>query len=242
METFERIQQRLKDCARVPARKDLNEDFPLRGFVTCADCGKPLTACWSKSSTGKKHPCYQCFNRGCPSARKSIRRDKIEGEFETILKSMTPSENLFQLIETMFRDAWDQRRKHLNHDTQLAKRKLAKIESQIDQLLERIVTTDTSSVIAAYEKEIATLESQKLIEEEKAAKMAKPVAPFDKMFELACSFLANPWNLGLLGNPHCRDWCSDWPSQSVCHTIGRRGFERRKCLNHLGFWRNSTKM
>ncbi|MCV6546206.1 MAG: zinc ribbon domain-containing protein [Cohaesibacter sp.] len=30
----------------------------MRGFVVCGDCGHPLTACWSKSSTGKKYPYY----------------------------------------------------------------------------------------------------------------------------------------------------------------------------------------
>lgn len=45
LETFQKIQKRLKSVARVPARKDLNEDFPLRGFVTCGCCDSPLTAC-----------------------------------------------------------------------------------------------------------------------------------------------------------------------------------------------------
>lgn len=44
-ETFEKIQTKLKDTAKAPARKDINEDFPLRGFITCNDCDKPLTAC-----------------------------------------------------------------------------------------------------------------------------------------------------------------------------------------------------
>jgi hypothetical protein len=47
-ETFRKIEQRLKGNAKVPARKNLNQGFPLRGFVTCGHCGMPLTACWSK--------------------------------------------------------------------------------------------------------------------------------------------------------------------------------------------------
>lgn len=46
-ETFERIKERRAGKAKAPARKDLNADFPLRGFVRCGDCGKPMTACWS---------------------------------------------------------------------------------------------------------------------------------------------------------------------------------------------------
>lgn len=52
-ETYEKIQMRRSDGAKAPARKDINEDFPLRGFVVCGDCDAPLTSCWSTSSTGK---------------------------------------------------------------------------------------------------------------------------------------------------------------------------------------------
>ncbi len=71
-ETHRKIQKRLQENAKVPARKNLNEDFPLRGFITCGDCGHPMTACWSKGKT-KHHPYYMCFKKGCESYRKSIR-------------------------------------------------------------------------------------------------------------------------------------------------------------------------
>ncbi|MEM6423020.1 MAG: recombinase family protein, partial [Pseudomonadota bacterium] len=61
LETYEKIQKRVEEGARVPARADIDADFPLRGFVACDDCGGPLTSCWSTSKTGKKHPYYMCF-------------------------------------------------------------------------------------------------------------------------------------------------------------------------------------
>lgn len=36
----------------------LSRDFPLRGFISCADCDHPLNACWSTSKSGEKHPYY----------------------------------------------------------------------------------------------------------------------------------------------------------------------------------------
>ena len=79
-ETHEKIQRRLKQAAFAPARKDIATDFPLRGFVTCGDCEKPLRSCWSKSMTGKRHAYYLCHTKGCDSDGKSIRRDNIENE------------------------------------------------------------------------------------------------------------------------------------------------------------------
>lgn len=63
-ETFLKIQDRLKGRALAPARVDLNQEFPLRGGVACS-CGNILTACMSKSQTGKHHPYYLCQNRRC---------------------------------------------------------------------------------------------------------------------------------------------------------------------------------
>lgn len=50
LQTYQAIQERRNGVAKAPARKDLNEDFPLRGFVTCGCCGEPLTACWTKGA------------------------------------------------------------------------------------------------------------------------------------------------------------------------------------------------
>ncbi|MDD9911199.1 MAG: recombinase family protein [Ahrensia sp.] len=203
-ETFEKIQERLKAGAYAPARKDINEDFPLRGFVECGDCSKPLTACWSKSSTGKKHPYYLCYNKGCDSYRKSIPRDKIEGQFEAILQSMQPSKNLVSIAKVMFKHAWSQRLEQFKVNGQTIERDLAAIDPQIDQLLDRIVAADNDRVIDAYENKIAKLERQKLVLTEKLANFGKPKHGFDEMFELAMRFLSNPWKLWVSGQLHLR--------------------------------------
>ena len=65
-ETYLKIQERLNGGKKAPARADIAEDFPLRGFVICGDCERPMTSCWSKSKTGKRHPYYMCFRKGCP--------------------------------------------------------------------------------------------------------------------------------------------------------------------------------
>lgn len=53
LEAFQQIQERRNGVAKAPARKDLNEDFPLRGFVTCSCCGQPFTGCWVQGRSAK---------------------------------------------------------------------------------------------------------------------------------------------------------------------------------------------
>jgi site-specific DNA recombinase len=79
----------------------------------------------------------------------------------------------------------------------------AKIEKQIDRLLDRIVDASNPKVISAYEKRIASLEQDKLILVEKHRDAGKPKHTFEEMFELAMNFLSNPyqfWNSDCMEN------------------------------------------
>lgn len=157
----------MQDSARAPARKDINEDFPLRGFVACGDCEKPLTANWSTGKTGKKHPYYLCFNKVCESYRKSIPRDEVEGAFERILHSMQPNETMFSVAREMFADAWSQRLAQAKHVAARMKQELTAIEKQTEQLLSRIVENDNPASVHAYETKLGKLEKNKFILAEK---------------------------------------------------------------------------
>jgi site-specific DNA recombinase len=193
-ETFQKIQQRLQSNARVPARKNLNEEFPLRGAVTCGDCGNILTACFS---TGRKarHPYYLCFKKGCESYRKSIRRDEIEGAFETLLKQLKPTEGLFNLAEAMFKELWYHRMDTQKNRKRLLEAEIKKTDKQIEQLLDRIVDADSATVIKAYEKRINKLEAEKIEMKEKITNCGRPLKGYDETFRTAMEFLSNPYKI-----------------------------------------------
>jgi len=200
-ETFQKIQTRMRAGAKAPARKDISADFPLRGFIICHDCAKPLTACWSKSKTGKKHPYYLCPTKGCASYRKSIRRDVLEDEFNDTLRSLRPTEKLFTLARTMFKSAWTQRQAQADALLDSLRAESTKVDQQIEGLLDRVVDASTPSVITAYEKRIAALEQRKLLITEKLEIRVRPAHSFEELFELAFGFLRNPckiWDSGQL--------------------------------------------
>ena len=198
-ETFLKVQERLSGKAKVPARTDLDEAFPLRGFVDCSDCGHPLTANFSKSKTGKLHPYYMCFKKGCESYRKSIRRDEIEGAFAFMLASMQPTKEAVTFARGMFRDIWTMFLAQGEAMRMQLQSQLKNTEAKIEQLLDRIVETDSTSVIAAYEKRITKLEKDKLLAAERLANSGQPKRSFGESFELALSFLENPQKLWASG-------------------------------------------
>ena len=194
-ETFERIQDRLTETAKAPARKDISADFPLRGFILCDDCQTPMTSCWSTSKTGAKHPYYMCKEKSCASYRKSIRRDQLEGDFDTLLEGLQPSQGLFAVAKAMFKDAWDMRLAKSAETAKAFEKEVRKAEKQIEGLLDRIVTADNESVVAAYEKRIGKLEREKALLAEKAETTGKPRYAREELFELALQFLSTPYNI-----------------------------------------------
>jgi len=191
-EDFQKVQQRLTEKPQAPARPDLNRDFPLRGFVTCGECERPLTACWSKSSTGKRHAYYLCQYKHCSFRGKSIRRDAMEGDFADMLKELQPSQSGMRAAAMMFKDLWDRKAAMSTQLVKSMKQDLITVETQIQTLLDRIMNASSTSVVGAYENRIGQLEQKKLELTQKCAQNGQPTRPFEEMFERAMLFLANP--------------------------------------------------
>ncbi|WOF72758.1 recombinase family protein [Parvibaculaceae bacterium PLY_AMNH_Bact1] len=195
-ETYQKVQDRLtRGDGKAPVRKDMSEDFPLRGFVCCSECDKPLTAAFSTSKNGRKYPYYYCFNRKCSTYRKSTRRDVMESEFAELLQSMQPQPELYDVLKAIFRTMWDQGAQQVKERNDKLRRDIAQIDKQVEALLDRIVDAPTASVVSTYEKRIAKLEANKLVLEEKLAASGQPRDAFAKKFEHAMTFFSNPLKL-----------------------------------------------
>ena len=181
----------MKGKAKAPARKDISEDFPLRGFVLCDDCGQPMTSCWSKGRT-KHYPYYLCDTRGCENARKTIPRDKVEDGFADILKSLQSTRTVFTVAKAMFKDAWNIRLTQAEREKEEITKQLRDAEKQIETLLERIVEADNASVMKAYEGKIAKMEREKLLLTEKATGIVPSKGRLEEFIEPALELLGNP--------------------------------------------------
>ncbi len=194
LEDFGIIQDRLAGKVRAPTRKDINEDFPLRGVVCCADCGHPMTAAWSKGRSAT-YPYYLCRQRGCEGNGKSIARDKVEDALHNLVQSLKPAPSLFQLANEAFRDFWQKRVDSGREKMTQMRLEIGRIERKLSQVVDRLVEADSSTIVKAYEKRVEELERQKLILTEKIAKCGTPARDYQSSFQTALKFLANPWNL-----------------------------------------------
>ncbi|MBO6687522.1 MAG: recombinase zinc beta ribbon domain-containing protein [Henriciella sp.] len=190
-ETHLKIQDRLAGRSHAPQRANSGEDFALRGFVTCGDCDAPLYSSFSRGRS-KRYPYYLCGTKGCESYGKSIRRDDLEGEFETLLKSLQPSRTLVELVGAMIKDIFEQNTVSQRALAASIKKELNQADQQISGLVDRVVQAESPTLISAYEARITELEKRKAQLGEQLETRTTPKGSLKSKTRTALAFLANP--------------------------------------------------
>lgn len=117
------------------ARSRSNESFPLRNFILCCYCFRPLTAAFSKGKLGGRYPYYRCYNTQCTS-KKSIAKSKLEDEFTAFLDAITPKQQFLQAFKEVIIDVWQSKYRELSHQTETFNTELRKLRSEKDKVLE----------------------------------------------------------------------------------------------------------
>ena len=191
LETHQKILDRLNGKPVAPIKQDRSEDFPLRGCVQCSECGHHLTSNWSKGKN-KWYPYYFCCYRKCSKFKKSIRRDELDGSFETLLAELEPHEELFSVVRAMLEDIWNDRSAvEQSRKKQLAK-KLRTLEDEVEQLVDRIIQSNNDRVVAAYEDKLERLQMEQVATKEKLDNLTVEEGSFEDLFEHSMEFLSSP--------------------------------------------------
>ena len=125
-ETFTRaavaLQSRRKTIGRYRTN---NPHFPLRRFVRCEKCSRPISGAWSKGT--RAH--YAYYN--CPGCRGvNVRKEELEGRFVDLMDRLRPSQPVLRLLSAAVLDRW-------NQDQKDSVARLRPIEKRLDELRER---------------------------------------------------------------------------------------------------------
>ncbi|MEO1043791.1 MAG: zinc ribbon domain-containing protein, partial [Pseudomonadota bacterium] len=192
---WQQVQDKLNTKKKRSQRADLHADFPLRNFVACEECGSAMTAGWSRSKTGRHYGYYTCQAKGCGYRGKSIRKEKIEDAFSTLIRTIAPAPQLLRAATAMFRDLWDGKLRQLESERADLKAQAEDIERKLGRLITRLVEASSETVVKAYEEEIGRLEHQKRLLHDRQRNALEPLRSFDESFSAAIQFLAKPWIL-----------------------------------------------
>jgi site-specific DNA recombinase len=136
-ETYDRVQALLDGKRKtVTPRQRNNPDFPLRNFVRCGRCDRPLTASWSKGRNGR-YAYYRCQNRTCKQV--NMRRDEMERLFVDFLGELQPKPEYLRLMGEIIIDVWKQKQAHLTALHEAAQRRLSGLLERKQRLFEAFV-------------------------------------------------------------------------------------------------------
>ncbi len=192
LETFEKIEDRLNGKIKVLSRKDNTKEFPLRGFVLCLECIKPMTASWTTGRNGK-HPYYHCKTKGCPLNGKTAKRKDVEDRFEVILRSIKPKEKTLALTKEILLDVWDKRMADVDSLKKNHEKELDNVRAKIRNFLDRLSKTENENLVKTYEKEIEKLSNEERMLENQVKVVRGTKPEFGTALDVVFDFLKNPY-------------------------------------------------
>jgi site-specific DNA recombinase len=163
MNTFLQVQEILDERKPKTTKKiKANDSFPLRGFLTCAQCGSTLTASASRGRLGGRYEYYHC-SKGCSER---LRAHQVNDDFVKLFRNISNSETVMELYSDVLHNlfkASDKQRKEMQEVIQAKiDRNVEKINEKMDEWTDKkIDVTEYREVKARYEKINADLMREK---------------------------------------------------------------------------------
>jgi site-specific DNA recombinase len=130
-------------------------DFPLRGFVRCAECDTPLTASWSKGRSGAKYAYYRCRYSACRAV--NVRMEKLEPDFVEYLEALTPKREYLPLFRAIVMDVWHQHQEDARANRERLQQRLEEVQARKDRAVEAFLH-ERSIDRATYDRHVESLD------------------------------------------------------------------------------------
>lgn len=228
IETYEQNQEKLAGRAKMYTRKDMREDFPLRGFAACAECKNLFTSSWSTSRNKHKHPYYACKTKGCPSYGKSIKKLDIENAYCDLLKEFKPKPIAINLFTLRAVAIWDKKIKNLEKTKLNLQNEINQNDERIGALAEKSALSTVQSVSSAYEKQIEKLDKENKEHQEKLDKLTLIKIDFRTALDEVLGYIKSPYNTWYNGDLDTR------------HTISSMVFYERPAYDRKDGFRTAN--
>jgi site-specific DNA recombinase len=148
----------------------VSEEFPLRGFVRCAKCGKNLTAGWARGRK-ERYAHYWCWTPKCHAV--GLRREELERQFVDLLSRMQPTAKLLAQLPELAAREWEERKIRIGRDAETLHKRLAeqrtlnqkiilgKLNGQLDEQEYGVLRQSINEETARIEEQISALDSER---------------------------------------------------------------------------------
>jgi site-specific DNA recombinase len=157
-DVWQQIQDKLNNRPDVRST-DLSQEFPLRGWLMCSDCGRQMTGYFTQGKT-KKIAYYACCNRKCRRNKHGLQRDRVTDNFLTSLQNQELTSELKELFEVMFEDIYLDYKKTAHNERGAIEQKINQLETEIERLITRLSKTGSELILSRIENEIEKKEKE----------------------------------------------------------------------------------
>ena len=132
---FRRVQRRLTGESPGPTTHTLNRpDFPLRRFLRCGKCRRPLTASWS-TGRSNRYAYYHCPR--CSGVRG--RSEDVEKGFLAYLERLKPDPGYVRLFREIVLDVWREEQNRVRGIERLRTKRVSGLHGKLDRLEEAFI-------------------------------------------------------------------------------------------------------
>ena len=186
--TFDKIQQRLKRPERKPRETD-NLEFPLRRLINCSVCGKKMTGSVNRGKY-KYYPHYTCNNNECSASPKNITASKLEDDYVELLKNISVDKKILELGEAVAVKLWERKSKDMSISQESKAAEKVELKSALNNYIDLVATARSEGVRSRYEEKIEELD--KRIKELEVEYKNKKTPDVTGALKLMFKFLGTP--------------------------------------------------
>lgn len=141
--------------------KTVNEEYPLRGFIVCECCWKPLTTGKSRSGNKERRILYYQFNKQCKYHGKSINANTLHDNFLKDIQNLEVSKEFIAFMKLLVVQEYEKRKQDKKVSKVALEKSIAKIEQEIENLLNTLSSSTSAIVQKRIEQKIEDLECEK---------------------------------------------------------------------------------
>jgi site-specific DNA recombinase len=190
---FQRVQDILAGKrVSVTVHNRNNPDFPLRVFVSCGECGTPLTGAWA-TGRKKRYPYYRCRNSRCKAV--NVRRENLESDFAALIYGLAPDRRCMRLFKEIVRQVWKQRQAASEAILRAAKGTLDELMERKNRLVEFLL--DGRLDQQTYEEQAQRLNAEIQRAKERFAEADMECMDVEAVMEFAERLVERPKQLWL---------------------------------------------
>ncbi len=198
VDTMELIERRLSGRALPVYRKNVNDHFPLRGFVRCEYCNKPMMGSFC-GGRDKAYGYYYCQQNVCELKNKNARYEIVHEQFEYLLRNATPESSLLNDAAEILHEVWVEEISKIDTLRSDWKSQIVNLESQIDKYVTELVENRDKLIKEIVQKKITEYTSEKVTLEHKLNSLDANRLDFNLVLNRLVEFIKDPlalWKQG----------------------------------------------